>query len=194
MHPHPCRCTELPPAGPEEGAQQQRPGAPQRQQRGAGLSRVPDHVTHPERYTCYVLDEPLVVGGGVGQLAGGQHNRLDAAGAAAAEGAQGDEPEPERWSGPVGVAGAVQFKPRQERAGGGAAAAPGGGQGGGPAAPKGRLGAVQLQAAYEDEAGEGEAGEDAAMEAAAAGPRPAAAARAKQRQYRNTRAADMDAE
>lgn len=41
---------------------------PRRQQRGAGLSVVPDHVQHPERYTLYTLDEPLVVGGGLGQL------------------------------------------------------------------------------------------------------------------------------
>lgn len=27
-------------------------------------STVPDHVRHPDKYTCYVLDEPLVVGGG----------------------------------------------------------------------------------------------------------------------------------
>ena len=25
---------------------------------------MPDHVRHPDKYTCYVLDEPLVVGGG----------------------------------------------------------------------------------------------------------------------------------
>ncbi len=31
---------------------------------GRGRSRVPLHVQHPEKYTCYVLDEPLVVGGG----------------------------------------------------------------------------------------------------------------------------------
>lgn len=35
-----------------------RPGA------GRGRSRVPHHVQHPEKYTCYILDEPLVVGGG----------------------------------------------------------------------------------------------------------------------------------
>ncbi len=31
---------------------------------GHSRSRVPLHVQHPEKYTCYVLDEPLVVGGG----------------------------------------------------------------------------------------------------------------------------------
>ena len=25
---------------------------------------MPHHVQHPEKYTCYILDEPLVVGGG----------------------------------------------------------------------------------------------------------------------------------
>ena len=29
----------------------------------AGNSWVPDHVKHPERYTCYTLDEPLIIGG-----------------------------------------------------------------------------------------------------------------------------------
>ena len=31
---------------------------------GPGRSRVPLHVQHPEKYTCYILDEPLLVGGG----------------------------------------------------------------------------------------------------------------------------------
>lgn len=31
--------------------------------RGRG-SFVPDHVRNPHKYTCYVLDEPLIVGGG----------------------------------------------------------------------------------------------------------------------------------
>ena len=26
---------------------------------------MPDHVKHPERYTCYTLDEPLIIGGGL---------------------------------------------------------------------------------------------------------------------------------
>ena len=30
-----------------------------------GNSWVPDHVKNPHKYTCYVLDEPLVVGGGM---------------------------------------------------------------------------------------------------------------------------------
>jgi hypothetical protein len=42
-----------------------RPSAVQRQ----GLpprtrSYVPDHVRNPQRYTCYTLDEPILVGGG----------------------------------------------------------------------------------------------------------------------------------
>ena len=32
--------------------------------RGHSRSYVPLHVKHPEKYTCYVLDEPLLVGGG----------------------------------------------------------------------------------------------------------------------------------
>lgn len=27
-------------------------------------SYVPDHVRHPEKYICYTLDEPLIVGSG----------------------------------------------------------------------------------------------------------------------------------
>lgn len=46
-------------------------GAP----RGTGVSRkksragvcwIPDHVRHPRKYDCYVLDEPLLIGGGAG--------------------------------------------------------------------------------------------------------------------------------
>lgn len=45
--------------------------------RGRGsTSRVPDHVKHPERYTCYVLDEPLVVGGGGDQGWGRDEDRV----------------------------------------------------------------------------------------------------------------------
>lgn len=33
------------------------------EQRGRS-SYVPDHVRHPEKYTCYTLDEPIIVGGG----------------------------------------------------------------------------------------------------------------------------------
>lgn len=43
-------------------------GGPQggRGGRGRGRGRaVPDYVKHPEKYTVYVLDEPLVVGGGL---------------------------------------------------------------------------------------------------------------------------------
>lgn len=29
-----------------------------------GGSFVPDHVKHPDRYTAYVLDDPIVVGSG----------------------------------------------------------------------------------------------------------------------------------
>ena len=35
-----------------------------RRRPGHSRSRVPLHVQHPEKYTCYVLDEPLLVGGG----------------------------------------------------------------------------------------------------------------------------------
>ena len=37
---------------------------PQGQRRGKDASFVPDHVRHPEKYTMYELEEPLVVGSG----------------------------------------------------------------------------------------------------------------------------------
>ena len=36
----------------------------------SSASWVPDHVRHPDRYTCYTLDEPLLIGGG-GRSTGG---------------------------------------------------------------------------------------------------------------------------
>lgn len=47
-------------AGPSSG----QPGV-QRQHRDR-QAHVPDHVKNPHKYTCYTLDEPLVVGSGVG--------------------------------------------------------------------------------------------------------------------------------
>lgn len=37
-----------------------------RPQRGARGSYVPDHVRNPGKYTCYALDEPLIIGSGGG--------------------------------------------------------------------------------------------------------------------------------
>ena len=50
-------------------SKQQRPwpGRPLSQSgrgRNQRRSTVPDHVRHPDKYTCYILDEPLLVGGG----------------------------------------------------------------------------------------------------------------------------------
>lgn len=28
------------------------------------MSRLPDYVVHPDKYICYELDEPLLIGGG----------------------------------------------------------------------------------------------------------------------------------
>ncbi|GAB4819088.1 hypothetical protein N2152v2_006134 [Parachlorella kessleri] len=82
-------------------------------QRGAAQSRVPDHVKHPEKYTVYTLDEPLVVGGGVGQLGQESHAQMERA-AVSAQARQGGEdaeqPEPERWQGAVG--GGIEFRRR----------------------------------------------------------------------------------
>jgi len=132
-----------------------------------------------------VLDEPLVVGGGVGQLAGEQDNvwQAGAAPAAAAE-----EPEPERWEGPVGVAGAVQFRPRRQRDESGGMVA----EGSGTAAAGGAAGKKAAQpavaAAFDDEGVEEEGGEDAAMRDAE--PQP----KGKQRHYRTSRRVSDDAE
>ncbi|KAI7835900.1 hypothetical protein COHA_010203 [Chlorella ohadii] len=165
------RSTELPP-GPGD--------QPQRQ----SLSTVPDHVKHPERYQCYVLDEPLVVGGGVGQLAGEQENVRQAGGASDAA---AEEPEPERWEGPVGVAGAVQFRPRRQRDESGAMVAEGSGAAAGSAAGK-KAAQPAVAAAFDDEGVEEEGGEDAAMRDAV--PQP----KGKQRHYRTSRRVSDDAE
>ena len=37
----------------------------------SSASWVPDHVRHPDRYTCYTLDEPLLIGGGGRSTGGG---------------------------------------------------------------------------------------------------------------------------
>lgn len=48
---------------------QHRPGPAAKVRRRAPLpSQVPDYVLHPERYTRYSFEEPIVVGGGIGQL------------------------------------------------------------------------------------------------------------------------------
>ena len=36
------------------------------QRQSAHKSKVPDHVKNPQKYTCYVLDEPLIIGSGGG--------------------------------------------------------------------------------------------------------------------------------
>lgn len=129
-----------------------------------------------------VLDEPLVVGGGVGQLAGEQGNVRQAWGAPEAA---GEEAEPERWEGPVGVAGAVQFRPRKQRDESGAAA-----EGSSVAAMDAAAGKKAAQpavaAAFDDEGVEEEGGEDAAMPDAE--PQP----KGKQRHYRTSRRTSDD--
>lgn len=47
-----------------QGAHRRPPLSGRKPGRGLGQSRVPLHVQHPEKYTCYILDEPLLVGGG----------------------------------------------------------------------------------------------------------------------------------
>ncbi|KAL3142675.1 hypothetical protein ABBQ38_002981 [Trebouxia sp. C0009 RCD-2024] len=48
----------------EQGSHRRPPLTGRRPGRGHSRSYVPLHVKHPEKYTCYVLDEPLLVGGG----------------------------------------------------------------------------------------------------------------------------------
>ncbi|KAF8072366.1 hypothetical protein HT031_000025 [Scenedesmus sp. PABB004] len=69
--------------GPQPQRQQQRqPQQRQQRQRGRGRG-VPDHVAHPERYTVYVLDEPLLVGQGGGDDAAANRAAAEALAAAA---------------------------------------------------------------------------------------------------------------
>lgn len=150
------------------------------------------------QYTCYVLDEPLVVGGGVGQLSSSSQQADAPLAAAASSGSapeqQGQEAEPERWAGAVGK-GAVQFRPRQ-RAEEDAAPPPASGSNAGGTVAATRQQGPQL--AFEDsadvEADEGAAGGgDAAMQvdaSLAAVPQPQA--RSSKRHYRSSRAAADD--
>ena len=125
-----------------------------------------------------------MVGGGVGQLGSAARNVRQAAG-----GEEQAQEEPERWEGPVGVAGAVQFRSRQQRAGAeGAAPAAAPAAGGAAGAPARREGAPQLQA-YDDEAAAAEEG-DAAMEDAAAAPAAPAGRAKNKRSIRRSRAAE----
>lgn len=66
----------LPPAETSAGPSANRKPA----QRGVAQSRVPHHVQHPEKYTLYTLEEPLVVGGGTGQLGSERQEQLEQVG------------------------------------------------------------------------------------------------------------------
>ncbi|KAL4426111.1 hypothetical protein ABPG77_002697 [Micractinium sp. CCAP 211/92] len=193
------RCTELPPdEGAEEGqpAQQERAA---RQGRPGSLSSVPDHVKNPHKYTCYVLDEPLVVGGGVAQLSCSSQ-QADVPPAVTASGSEapaeeGQVAEPERWAGAVGK-GAVQFRPRQ-RPEGDAAEPPAGASKAGGTAVAARQKAPKL--AFDDsadvEADDGAVGAgSAAMQIDASDAVPQPQPRSSKRQYRSSRAAAPDDE
>lgn len=159
-------------------------------------------MKHPEKFTCYVLDEPLVVGAGVGQLSReGQQQDVPPAAAVGGE-AQQQEAEPERWQGPVGP-GAVQFKPRQQRssgAGAAAEAAAASGAPGGKAAAKQQALSLNFEDSTEGNAGAGP--EDVAVPAATGGDVPMGVAPMQdsgalkpapprtKRHYRSSRTAD----
>lgn len=165
-----------PPAGPP---------AASRQGPTSGGSRVPDHVRHPDRYTCYTFDEPVTVGGGVGQLAQERdaeqsqavHEALALAQWPAEEGAA--EPDAGRWRGEVG--GGIQFRPRRP----GQDAAGGGGTQEAPRAKPAPQAAAPMAISEEEEAEEGEQAEQEAPAGAAAG-----APGGRRRQYRSSRMAD----
>eukprot|EP00884_Botryococcus_braunii_P016542 jgi/Botrbrau1/3571/Bobra.0078s0028.2 len=99
-----------------------------------GRSRVPDHVLHPERYTMYTLDEPLVVGGGGGghQSAADLFKTAEAAQEAAGQQSRAVEMETEEAARDLPAFGSgIQFRPKPKPSSGmeesgRAAAAPGG--------------------------------------------------------------------
>ncbi len=151
------------------------------------------------QYTCYVLDEPLVVGGGVAQLSRSSQ-QADVPPAVTASGSEapaeeGQVAEPERWAGAVGK-GAVQFRPRQ-RPEGDAAEPPAGASKAGGTAAAARQKAPKL--AFDDsadvEADDGAVGAgSAAMQIDASDAVPQPQPRSSKRQYRSSRAAAPDDE
>ena len=58
----PASCVSMWPPHAHRAAQ----GARRRPQRGMRGSYVPDHVRNPGKYTCYALEEPLIIGSGGG--------------------------------------------------------------------------------------------------------------------------------
>lgn len=151
------------------------------------------------QYTCYVLDEPLVVGGGVAQLSRSSQ-QADEPPAVTASGSEapaeeGQVAEPERWAGAVGK-GAVQFRPRQ-RPEGDAAEPPAGASKAGGTAAAARQKAPKL--AFDDsadvEADDGAVGAgSAAMQIDASDAVTQPQPRSSKRQYRSSRAAAPDDE
>jgi hypothetical protein len=145
---------------------------------GPAASRpVADYLAHPQNYTRYELEEPLIVGGGVGQLAGEdgggdmESAALEAQAAARAQRAQpaqdGGEAEPPRWQGAVG--GGIEFRPRAQPPAAAAAQAQTSG------APAAAAVARVFQAAWDDE------------EEAEEWPAPASAVRIAGRQVKGYR-------
>jgi hypothetical protein len=84
-------------------------------------NEVPDHVINPHKYTRYEFDEPVLVGGGTGQLRSSEHDQQPQEqrhGVVAIEIAQPSsltlenvvEKEGERWQGDVGAG--IEFRRR----------------------------------------------------------------------------------
>lgn len=151
------------------------------------------------QYTCYVLDEPLTVGGGVGQLSRSSQQAdmppVAAAGGGSPPGQGGQQAEPERWAGPVGK-GAVQFRPRQRAEGEAAEPVAAGSRAGGAAATKQQGAQLAFDDSADLEKDEGAAaGAGAAMQLdAGTAAEPVPQARASKRHYRRSRAAAADDE
>eukprot|EP00887_Chlorella_sp_A99_P007609 scaffold20.g7609.t1 len=177
------------PRGDDEGDGSADGGSGQAGSSGAGGSRVPLHVQHPDKFTCYALDAPLVVGGGAAQLgegdAAGDLERAARAASAAAQQAAGlqdagsADAEGERWQGPVGGGIQLRARPRAE----GASA----GEGGGKAAGTGAAGhvagvAVGAQLGADEEGEEGR--QDSQAGAAATALQAAPPGQRKQRSLR----------
>lgn len=85
---------------------------------GHSRSYVPHHVKHPEKYTCYVLDEPLLVGGGDSAADAGngsleQEKAARAASSAAVAAQQQSQPQEAREPLPAFGSG-IAFRPTKK--------------------------------------------------------------------------------
>lgn len=100
----------------QRGSHRRPPLSGGRSGHGHRRSQVPHHVKHPEKYTCYVLDEPLLVGGGdrdSGSSNTDQEKAARAASSAAIAAQQQAQPEASRDALPAFGSG-IQFRPTKK--------------------------------------------------------------------------------